>query len=79
MSGDEDFAQGQFGQFSLMAVDDEIMADYFTWDLLLKNVAKLPSPDGFQARIRHAGFYDNNKWIYNPPFLVFYQENKQVP
>jgi hypothetical protein len=54
-----------------------MMDDYFTWDLLLKNIPKLPSLEIIfllkkEEGLKYKSFYEKNKWIYNPPFLVFY-------
>lgn len=79
-SNDDEFALGQLGQFSMLEDGfDEIIGDYFTWDLLLKNVYKLPSPETFAARIRHGEFYSCNKWQYNVPFLIFFNDLADVP
>ena len=75
---DEDFAAGQLGQFMGADEDD---GEYFTWDLLLKNIFKLPPPEAFLQRreIRHERLYQTNKWQYNLPFLVFYRDASQLP
>ena len=76
ISCDDDFATGQLGQFMGAEEGYDDFGEYLTWDLLLKNIYKVPPLEGFLQRheIRHEKFYENNKWMYNMPFLIFYQE-----
>ena len=74
VSNDDQFAGGQLGQ--MMEVDEEALEEYFTWDLVLKNVYKLPTPDIFLARheVRHFAFYQGQRWQLNTPFLILYRD-----
>ena len=48
ISCDDDFATGQLAQF--MGAEegfDDMIGEYLTWDLLLKNIYKLPPVEGF--------------------------------
>jgi len=54
--------------------------EYFTWDLLVKNVTKLPDISLFIQRSSFKNkkyFMHTNEWVYNPPFLVFYRKQQE--
>jgi hypothetical protein len=47
ISCDDDFATGQLGQFMAAEEGYDDFGEYLTWDLLLKNIYKVPPPEGF--------------------------------
>ena len=62
----------------MMSMSQE-QQSFFSWDLLVKYVPKLPEVDLFLKRdqVRHKKFFtEENSWRYLPPFLIVTKKHR---